>query len=120
MGNPVMQWQILSTQPEATAKFYGKLFGWNIDTANAMGYRVVKTGDAGGIDGGIWPAPPQAQSMVQLFIQVANVSAHLEKAVELGAKVLVPRSVLPDGDVMAIMLDPAGMPFGIVERAAGG
>lgn len=43
MGSPVAQWQLVSTDPEGTAKFYGKLFGWKLTSANALGYRVVET-----------------------------------------------------------------------------
>jgi predicted enzyme related to lactoylglutathione lyase len=32
----------------------------------------------------------------------------------LGATVIVPATTLPDGDVMAILLDPAGLTFGVV------
>ncbi|HKE96393.1 MAG TPA: VOC family protein [Povalibacter sp.] len=118
MGNPVTQWQIVSTNPEATTKFCGKLFGWTVASANALGYRTVDTQSPDGIGGGIWPAPAGAHSMVQLFIEVDDVDAHLDKAVSLGAKIIVPKSALPDGDTMAVVLDPTGLPFGIYRPAA--
>ena len=31
----------------------------------------------------------------------------------LGGKVLVPKSVLPDGDTMAVLHDPTGISFGV-------
>jgi hypothetical protein len=31
----------------------------------------------------------------------------------LGATIIVPKSVLPDGDTVAILLDPAGLSFGV-------
>ena len=49
-----MQFQILSTQPDQTASFYGELFGWSISDNNAMGYRRISTGAEEGIQGGIW------------------------------------------------------------------
>ena len=118
MGSPVTHWQIVSTQPELTAKFYGKLFNWKITAANALGYRVVETLNPKGIPGGIWPAPQGATSLVQLFVEVADVESYVRQATELGAKVIVPTSTLPDGDTMAVLLDPAGLPFGIVQQKA--
>jgi predicted enzyme related to lactoylglutathione lyase len=47
MSNPVLQFQIKSKSPDETAKFYGALFGWRIDADNALGYRIIRTGDAG-------------------------------------------------------------------------
>jgi hypothetical protein len=116
MSNPVTQFQIISKNPEATASFYGDLFGWSIDSHNALGYRQISTRCSDGAQGGIWPAPPQAQTFVQLFITVEDVAASAARAEQLGAKVLVPVTNLPDGDVMAVLHDPQGMSFGLMKR----
>ena len=116
MGNPVTHWQMISTDPDRTSKFYGNLFNWQITAANTLGYRVVETLSPKGIAGGIWPAPKNASSFVQLFVEVDDVETFLKQAVASGAKVLVPTSTLPDGDVMAVAQDPVGMPFGIAQR----
>jgi predicted enzyme related to lactoylglutathione lyase len=117
MTGPVTQFQLISTDPDATARFYSEAFGWTVDRANALGYRTVATG-AGGTPGGIWPAPAGATSFAQLFLAVADVDAAIARAVTLGATVLVPRSALPDGDVMAVLRDPTGLPFGLFTRRA--
>ena len=114
MANSVAKWQILSTNPEESAKFYSSLFGWRIDTKNALGYRELKTSN--GIDGGVWPAPPEAHDFVQLFIEVEDIDAAIAKATSLGGSVLVPKSALPDGDTMAILRDPRGLSFGLMAR----
>ena len=113
MTNPVTQFQILSKEPEACAQFFGELFGWKIDTANAMGYRQIHTGSSEGIQGGIWPAPPQAPEFTQLFITVADVKAVCAKAQALGARLLIPPTALPGGDEMAVLHDPRGLPFAV-------
>ncbi len=74
-----------------------------------MGYRQLKTGAANGVDGGVWPAPPGQAGFVQLFVEVADIDGCIAEATKLGAKVIVPRSELPDGDSMAVLLDPTGM-----------
>lgn len=114
MGSPVMQFQILSKAPEETARFYASLFGWKIDANNPMGYRQIDTGSKEGIQGGIWPAPPQSSNFVQLFMRVANVAEAVKQAQELGAKLLIPPTVLPGGDEMAVLHDPQGMPFAVL------
>jgi len=53
---------------------------------------------------------------VQLFVEVDDVAAQLNRAVALGAKVLVPRTALPDGDDVALLVDPARFSFGMVQR----
>lgn len=110
---------MLSPQPDATAGFYRELFGWTLTQDNALGYRELKSGDSRGIDGGVWPAPPQAPGFVQLFIQVPDIDACLASATSLGARVLVPKSVLPDGDSMAVLLDPTGISFAVCTAKGG-
>jgi len=113
MGCPVLQFQILSKEPEQTAKFYSELFGWKVDANNPMGYRRIDTGSSQGIQGGIWPAPPQAASFAQLFVGVMDVKESVQRAESLGAKVLIPPTVLPEGDEMAVMHDPQGLSFAL-------
>src|SRR5215831_11025418 len=117
MAHPVMQFQMISKEPEATAAFYGRLFGWKIDADNAMGYRRIETGSAEGIQGGIWPAPPQASAFVQLFVAVDDVRVSVAAAERLGARVVIPPTTLPEGDEMAVLLDPQGMSFAMWRRA---
>jgi hypothetical protein len=117
MTNPVLQFQILSKTPDETAKFYSSLFGWKVDANNPMGFRKVDTGSREGIHGGIWPAPPQSPNFVQLFMGVEDVKASVKKAEGLGAKLLIPPTVLPEGDEMAVLLDPQGMSFAVWRRA---
>lgn len=113
MNSPVTQFQILSKDPDATARFYSDLFGWTVDANNPLGYRRICTGSTEGIQGGIWPAPPQAPNSVQLFVNVDDVGASVTKAAGLGAKIVIPPTVLPDGDEMAVLLDAQGMSFGV-------
>jgi predicted enzyme related to lactoylglutathione lyase len=113
MPNPVVRWQILSPQAEKVADFYRKLFSWKATNANALGYRELQTGVASSVNGGVWPASPESPTFVQLFIEVEDVDASIARAEKLGAKILVPKSVLPDGDTMAVLQDPTGMSFGI-------
>jgi predicted enzyme related to lactoylglutathione lyase len=116
MGAPVMQWQIVSRNPEKAAEFYGALFGWQANADNALGYRTIDTGSAHGIQGGIWPAPPEGHGMVTLYVAVADVAEAVAHAIELGAGVIIPPQKLPDGDEMAVILDPEGIPVGLMKH----
>jgi predicted enzyme related to lactoylglutathione lyase len=114
MTNAIMHWQMLSADPDRVARFYRELFGWRISAANALGYREVKTG--GAVDGGIWPVPGEAPEAVQLYVEVADIDAALARATELGGSVIMPKQLLPDGDSMALALDPLGRSFGLMTR----
>jgi len=116
MANPVVQFQILSRDPEATAQFYSTVFDWKVDANNPLGYRRIDTGSPEGVQGGIWPAPPQAPVFTQLFIAVKDVQAAVEKAQGLGATLIIPPTTLPEGDEMAVLHDPMGMSFAVWRR----
>jgi len=116
MAHPVLQFQIISKDPDQTARFYAGLFDWKINADNPMGYRRIDTGSQEGIQGGIWPAPPQAPAFVQLFVGVSDVKAAVEKAEQLGARLLIPPTTLPEGDEMAVLHDPQGMSFALWKR----
>jgi len=117
MGSPVVQFQMLSRNPERTAEFYSALFGWSIDADNPLGYRQIRTGAGRGIDGGIWPAPPQAPAFVQLFIEVPDVAAAVAQAAALGANVIMPAQTMPQGEMLAILQDVEGLSFGVYAPA---
>ena len=118
MGNAVMRWQIITKNPDRLVDFYSKLFGWEINANNALGYRTVDTGTERGINGGIWPAPPQAPNFVQLFIEVDDIHDAVENAKKFGANVLISPQQLPDGEVLSILHDPEGVSFGLYQPAA--
>jgi predicted enzyme related to lactoylglutathione lyase len=112
MNSPVVRWQVLSPDPDASVSFFSQNFGWQTRRDNPLGYRQVQAGE-GGIPGGIWPAPPGVKPFVQLFVRVEDIDATITKAVALGAQVIVPKSVLPEGDEMAVLLDPQGLPIAL-------
>ena len=113
--HPVRQFQILARDPEATAMFYQRVFGWEIDQRNALGVRQLSTG-AEGMAGGIWPTPPEGKPLVQLFIAAADLESTVARAHGLGAQVVVPPQALPGGDALAILVDPEGRPFGVYRQ----
>jgi predicted enzyme related to lactoylglutathione lyase len=117
MGQPVIRWQILSRTPDLLTEFYSRLFGWETDTDNALGYRMIDTGSARGIHGGVWPIGTEGRPMVSLYVEVDDVAEQVRHAVELGATVVMPQQKLPDGEELAIIADPEGLPFGLVKPA---
>ena len=117
MTGDVAHWQILTAQPDKVAAFYGELFDWPVSAANGMGYRTI---GSGGISGGIWPAPPGAPESVQIYVSVDDIDHALARIRELGGTILMEKQVLPDGDAMALALDPTGRSFGLMTARAKG
>jgi predicted enzyme related to lactoylglutathione lyase len=117
VGSPVVQFQILSKNPDRTAEFYTSLFDWDVNADNPLGYRRLNTKSDRGISGGIWPSPPDGHSFVQLFVEVDDLAAYVNRATRIGATVVIPPQQLPEGERMAVLVDPEGIPIAMVQPA---
>ena len=115
MGAPVVHWEINTRDAQKTSEFYSKLFDWKIDYNDQMQYGMANTGVKMGINGGIGKAQEGANSFVTFYVQVENPQAYLDKAVGLGARVVVPVTEVPNMVTFALFADPEGNTVGIVK-----
>lgn len=115
MGNPIVHFEIRSTDPDASRAFYGDLFGWTYPPGGFPGYTYVDSGvPTGTIPGGISPTQG-GSAMVTVFAGVADVQAALDKAVSLGGKVVQPATKAP-GVTFGLFADPQGHVVGVASN----
>lgn len=96
-----------------TLEFYTSLFGWTVDEWG-MGegglYRVLKKGDFGA--GGLFEMKgPEFENVPphwMAYIEVENVDATVDKAVELGGNTILQPTDIPDIGRFAVVQDPQG------------
>ena len=115
MQNPVVHFEIRSQDPAALREFYSHLFDWQIEVHEAIDYGVVMTKaeeDTVGINGGIAGADGGA-NLVTFYVQVDDIDARLQQAVELGATVIVPVTTIPGAVTFALFADPQGNRIGL-------
>jgi predicted enzyme related to lactoylglutathione lyase len=113
MPNPVLHFEIVGGDKTQLQNFYGSLFDWKIDANNPMDYGMVEAAD-GGIAGGISGAGNGDGPRVTVYAQVDNLQATLDKAQQLGGKVLMGVTDVPGGPTIAMLADPAGNVMGIM------
>ena len=53
------------------------------------------------------------------YVEVDDINAYLKKAEGLGAKTVMPRTVIPDTITMAMFSDTDGNTIGLVEAGSG-
>lgn len=115
MGNPVVHFEIGCRDSKKAQEFYGKLFDWKI---NAQGpAAMIDTSDANKVTGHITELGHEPHHYTIFYVQVDDVKAYLDKAVGLGAKILVPPMTIPTG-TFAWMQDPDGNTVGLWKPAA--
>lgn len=103
--------ELHTNDPEASADWYSKLFGWSIKKIEVPAtYYIISVGDTeiGGIMELMDPNVPPHWSCI---VTVDNVDAVQEKVAELRGTNLSPAFDLPDVGRLLYTLDPAGSPL---------
>jgi len=98
--------------------FYSSLFGWEVDANNPVGYGLVKTRGKRGIDGGIAQKRDETSPGVTFYAEVGDPQSALDKAVSMGARVVLPVTTLPNMATYALFADPDGNVVGVVKNEA--
>lgn len=116
--------ELATTDWQAAFDFYTDLFGWDKTGEYDMGddgiYQMFGQAGMGmsGMFGGMYnqaPDKPTSPSWLG-YVQVADVKQTWEKALEAGARELVPPMEVPGGSQVAAFLDPEGAALGIHEK----
>ena len=119
MAAPVTHFEINARDSKRANQFYSSLFGWSIeptgDAATGMIYGMVNTGVKMGINGGIGQTQAGGAPSVTFYAQVEDVQSHLDRAVALGGRVVIPLTVVPGMVTFAQFADPEGNIVGIIK-----
>ena len=111
MPNPVVYFEVIGSDHEALASFFGELFGWDVRPAGDS-YSFANPGE--GITGGIGAGPGGEASYQTFYVRVDDLRATLDRAEALGGKTLMePTQVSEDTDA-ALFEDPEGHTIGIL------
>jgi uncharacterized protein len=112
-ARPVVHWEIMAVDPERQSAFYGQLCNWEIGEGPISqipaGLGGPEPGPGGHIRQGDRPG-------VALYIQVKNLQASLNRAVELGATLVAEPFDVPGGPTLGAVNDPEGNPLVLVQQ----
>jgi predicted enzyme related to lactoylglutathione lyase len=117
-------WTELNTRDTKAAEaFYTKLFGWTAKhsaPSTAMEYTEFSVQGKPSI--GMMPMnehmPPHVPSYWMPYFQVADADKSVDKVKELGGKVMVPPTDIPNTGRFAIVNDPQGAMFAVFKFVA--
>ncbi len=111
--------ELMTSDPKAACDFYGRLFGWKVETSD-MGsgpYHVLKAGDAavGGIMGRPPGTPADMPSMWGCYVTVKSVDETLAAVRRLGGGVLMEPMDVKGVGRMAVIRDPQGAALSVIQ-----
>jgi len=119
MPDPVVHFEIISSEAPNLQRFYGSVFGWRIAVDNPFGYGMVDTRTTGrGINGGIGTPLPGGRGHFTVYVQVPNIDAALSRVITEGGRIALPKTTVPNGQTMAQFFDPAGHLVGLIEGSS--
>lgn len=109
--------ELASPDPEASAQFYSRLFGWSSQEfgpgAGASSYLTVRTRDGHG-NGGIRHAASTEPAYWLVYFGTSELTRSLATARELGGQPLMDPIELPMGSFAAVQ-DPQGAVFALYQ-----
>jgi predicted enzyme related to lactoylglutathione lyase len=113
-ARPVVHWEIQARDPQVLRDFYSRLFNWQIGDGPVMripaGIGGPEPGPGGHIRQGSHPG-------VTLYIQVRDLRATLDRAEDLGGRILSqPADVPGGGPTIAGIADPEGNRIVLVQQ----
>jgi uncharacterized protein len=127
MGQPVVHFEIIGSDPAGLRRFFGELFGWEFDTSGTVaeevsepaGYGFIElltADDGSGIRGGIGGGKGYVRHAI-FYVGVPDVGDALRKAEELGGVPQMGPVTAPAGLVVGHFKDPEGNLIGLAGPA---
>jgi predicted enzyme related to lactoylglutathione lyase len=109
--------ELMTTDVDGAKKFYADLFTWTTEDMpmENMDYTVIKV--EGDQVAGMMPLPTDSGEMPPtwgIYITVNDVDATINKAKELGGKILVEPRDIPDVGRFCVIQDPQGAWFAAI------
>jgi uncharacterized protein len=120
VGQPVVHFEVIGKDAEALQRYYGALFGWEMNADNPMQYGMVAregntNADGAGIGGGVGRGPDGYEGHVTFYVEVPDVEAALAKAEELGGTRIMGPETIMDQVELGQFTDPEGHLIGVVK-----
>ena len=116
-------YELVTSDADAAADFYGKVVGWTINTSDlpGMDYRMLHIGDHD--VGGLMPLTPDmaaggARPAWLGYVGVDDVDEMAASVAEGGGTVHVPPTDIPNVGRFAMVADPQGAPFYVMRGAS--
>jgi predicted enzyme related to lactoylglutathione lyase len=113
--------ELVTTDLTTATKFYGELLGWTFRDNPSPGggtYRMFSLGDT--MVGGAMGAPTGVPSGWLVYVAVDDANSAAKKVAELGGKIMVPATTVPDMLRFACASDPQGAAFGLLQPLGAG
>ena len=115
----IVHFDLPADDPERAKAFYEKLFDWKFEFLPIpVPYYLIETTDLNGNPGirGGMTKKVESEEQISQFIGVESIDEYIEKVVELGGKILLPKTPVPAWGYLAVCFDTENNIFGLLEE----
>jgi predicted enzyme related to lactoylglutathione lyase len=115
-------YELGATDDEAAKKFYSELLGWTYKEGDAGGMNYAEITAGGQPCGGVYKMGPEygeAPSHWMAYVAVDDVDASAKRVEELGGKVCVPPTDIPNVGRFSVINDPTGATLSLITLKGG-
>jgi uncharacterized protein len=114
MPNPVVHFEVLGKDAEATQSFYAKIFDWPMEKVMDT-YAMVKPEGENAIAGGVGATMQGTPGHSTFYVEVDDLQATLDAIEAAGGSTVQPPMDVPNGPSIALFKDPDGNLVGLVK-----
>lgn len=111
MATRIVHVEVTGKDGAALQRFYGAVFGWELDTNNPGGYGMLRQGE---LSAGIGPSQDGGPGLVTFYAQTEDAAATLRKVEDLGGRVIMPLTEVAPETTIALFSDPEGHIVGLM------
>jgi predicted enzyme related to lactoylglutathione lyase len=112
--------ELITRDTNAAEKFYTQLFGWTAKRGTDAGMEYTELSNGGIPQAGLMALTPQMGNMPPAwtpYFAVTDCDATAKKAADLGGRVYVKPTDIPNVGRFAVLADPHGAVFDIIKLA---
>jgi len=123
MDHTVVHFEIPANNTEKLGKFYAELFGWKVEKMpGPADYWIIMTVPLDekmsplrpGVNGALYKVQNTCDKP-RNYISVESIDKYTEKVKALGGKIEMPKQEVPGVGWVAIVLDPEGNQFALLQ-----
>ena len=120
-ANPVVWWELASSDADKTVAFLQKVFDWNLVFDEKLGFYVMPTDDDdkqafGG--GGVFTLGKARLPFMALYIRVDDIEAKAKLVEEAGGLIVEAPFEIQSGTKICLFNEPSGVTFAMIQSAA--
>lgn len=108
-------YELSTTDIDGAQRFYSAALGWNVTDSGMAGMDYRLAALEGSMVAGIAPAQADQPTAWTIYFAVTDCDTSFAEAVALAATPIVPPSDVPGTGRFAVLIDPQGAAFGILQ-----